>query len=69
MSDEREPSPDQLLLTIDDVSRRLNISRAMVYRLIQHPSLKVVHWEGPCASALRVCSSGCRNWNRSNSNG
>ncbi len=60
MSDERESSPDALLLTIDQVARRLNISRAMVYRLIQHSSLKVVH----LGRAIRVSANSLQQWVR-----
>jgi len=58
MPDERELSPDQLLLTIEEVSKRLNIGRAMVYRLIQHSSLKVVH----LGRAVRISAKSLQQW-------
>jgi excisionase family DNA binding protein len=58
MPDESELYPAQLLLTVDQVAQRLNISRSMVYRLIQHSSLKVVH----LGRAVRISSKSLQQW-------
>jgi excisionase family DNA binding protein len=60
MTDQREPSSAPLLLTIEQAARRLSISRAMVYRLIQHSSLKVVH----LGRATRISTSSLEQWVR-----
>lgn len=60
MTDQREPPAAPLLLTIEQAARRLSISRAMVYRLIQHSSLKVVH----LGRATRISASSLEQWVR-----
>lgn len=60
MTDKHEPSPAPLLLTVDQTARCLSISRAMVYRLIQHSSLKVVR----LGRATRISVSSLEQWIR-----
>ena len=60
MTDKREPSSDPLLLTIEQAARRLSISRSMLYRLIQHSSLKVIR----LGRAARISASSLEQWVR-----